>query len=120
MTTEEKAAKQAFIEEMLSTWTSASQAEDANNSSKSEKTVGVDDTWTIDGKHLVVEPNKTSDTHVKEMMDTWTIDKDKIIVEPNKASDILYGPDATDEWPGWPYPEQTRENSNVQQENGLT
>ena len=50
-------------------------------------------------------------------MRTWTIDKDKVIVEPKKASDILYGPDATDEWPGWPYPEQTRENSNVTQEN---
>ena len=37
MTAEEKAAKQAFIEEMLSTWTSASQAEDANNSSKTER-----------------------------------------------------------------------------------
>ena len=51
MTAEEKAAKQAFIDEMLSTWTSASKAEDANNSSRTEKTVGVDDTWTIDGKH---------------------------------------------------------------------
>ena len=56
MTAEEKAAKQAFIEEMLSTWTSASQAENADNSSKTEKTVGVeryvgvDDTWTIDKK----------------------------------------------------------------------
>ena len=65
MTTEEKTAKQALVEEMLGTWKSA-RAEDADSSSKVDKTVGIDDTWTIDGKHLIVEPNKTSDTYVAQ------------------------------------------------------
>ena len=48
MTANERAAKQAFIDEMLGTWKPASQAEDADGSSKAEMTVGIDATWTID------------------------------------------------------------------------
>ena len=71
MTTDERAAKQAFIGQMLDTWSSASEA---------NKTVGIDDTWNVDGDHLTVEPHKTS---------------------------VVYqGPNTTDEWPECPSPAQ--------------
>ena len=71
MTADERAAKHAFIDKMLGTWSSADEA---------NKTVGIDDTWTVDGGHLTVEPHKTSDVH--------------------------QGPNITDEWPEWPSPAQ--------------
>ena len=64
MTAREKADKQAFIDKMIST---------RNPTNDTNKTAGIDD--------------------------TWTIDKEKNTFEPNKASDVSYGPDATNERP---------------------
>ena len=52
MTADERAAKQAFIDKMLDTWSSASEA---------NKTIGIDDTWTIDKDKIIVEPNKVDE-----------------------------------------------------------
>ena len=38
--------------------------------------------------------------------DTWTVDGGHLTVEPHKTSDVYQGPNTTDEWPEWLSPAQ--------------